>query len=272
MEPWQAAVLGLVEGLTEYLPVSSTAHLLLAQRAMALPGGVESNAFAICIQLGAILAVFALYRARVAQVARGLLGKDPRGLRLFVNLSVAFVPAAVIGLLFDVPIERYLFGLWPVVSAWFVGGLFLLWLSRRKLGASGLELESLRWSAAAIIGLCQCAALWPGVSRSLATIAGGLLCGLGFAAAIEFSFLLGLLTLGAATAYKGLQHGSGLLEAFGAANLFIGLFVAFVAAWLSVRWMVRSLNSRTLAFFGQYRIALAVVVALLLWRGYVEAV
>ena len=272
MEPWQAALLGLVEGLTEYLPVSSTAHLLLAQRAMGLPGGVESNAFAICIQLGAILAVFALYRARIFQVVRGMLGRDAAGRRLFLNLAVAFVPAAVIGKLFDEPIERYLFGLWPVVSAWLVGGIFLLWLARRKLDGPGVELEGLAWTSAAIIGLCQCAALWPGVSRSLATIAGGLLCGLGLAAAIEFSFLLGLLTLGAATLYKGAQQGSNLLHSFGALNLALGLVVAFVAAWLSVRWMVRSLNARTLAGFGWYRIALALVVALLLLGGGLQAV
>jgi len=272
MEPWQAAVLGLVEGLTEYLPVSSNAHLLLAQRAPGLPGGSESNAFAFCIQLGAILAVFALYRHRLMQVARGMLGRDAAGRRLLVNLVVAFVPAALIGMLFDDPIERLLFGLWPVVAAWLVGGLFLLWLARRKLAEPGLRLEALAWSTAAIIGLCQCAALWPGVSRSLATIAGGLLCGLGLVAAIEFSFLLGLLTLTAATLYKGLQHGSGLLEAYGASNIAIGLAVAFVSAWLSVRWMVRSLNPRTLAWFGHYRIALALIVGLLIASGYLEAV
>lgn len=272
MEPWQAAVLGLVEGLTEYLPVSSTAHLLLAQRALGLPGGSESNAFAICIQLGAILAVFALYRHRLLQVARGMLGMDAAGRRLLVCLVVAFVPAAIIGMLFDDPIERYLFGLWPVVAAWLAGGVFLLWLARRRQAAPGLGLEALLWSTAAIIGLCQCAALWPGVSRSLATIAGGLLCGLSLVAAIEFSFLLGLLTLTAATLYKGLQQGSQLLEAYGAVNLAIGLIVAFVSAWISVRWMVRALNSRTLAAFGHYRIALAVVVGLLIAGGYLEAV
>ncbi len=272
MDVWQAALLGLVEGLTEYLPVSSTAHLLLAQRAMGLPTSDASNAYAICIQSGAILAVFALYRARLFQVARGFVGRDAEGLRLFKCLAVAFFPAALIGKFLDKTIEHYLFGLWPVVAAWFVGGLFLLWLARRKLDGAGLSIQSLGLSSAAIIGLCQCTAMWPGVSRSLATIAGGLLCGLGLASAIEFSFLLGLLTLGAATAYKGIQHGSALLEGNGALNLAIGLSVAFVAAWLSVRWMVRSLNARTLALFGWYRIALAGLVALLLMLSILKAV
>lgn len=271
MDVWQAALLGLVEGLTEYLPVSSTAHLLLTQRALGLPQTEAANAFAICIQAGAILAVFALYRKRLARVAAGLVGRDAEGRRLFVKLAVAFVPAAVIGKLFDEPIERVLYGLWPVVAAWIAGGVFLLWLARRGTLESGAGLESLTPRVAAIIGLCQCAALWPGVSRSLATIAGALLCGLGLAAAIEFSFLLGLLTLGAATLYKGAQHGGSLLEAYGGTNLSIGLVVAFASAWLSVRWMVRSLDARGLAGFGWYRIGLASVVAVLLLTGVLQA-
>ncbi len=271
MDLWQAALLGLVEGLTEYLPVSSTGHLLLAQRAMGIPVSEASNAFAICIQAGAILAVFALYRARLAQVARGVVGRDPAGRALFKNLAVAFVPAAVIGKLFHDPIELMLFGLWPVVGAWLVGGLFLCWLSRRKFAEGGVALESMGWTSAAIIGLCQCAALWPGISRSLATIAAGLLCGLGLARAIEFSFLLGLLTLGAATTYMAFQQGPQLLEAYGVLAPMVGLSVAFVAAWLSVRWMVRTLDARTLAGFGVYRVLLAGVVAVLLTLGVIEA-
>ncbi|MEO6711507.1 MAG: undecaprenyl-diphosphate phosphatase [Planctomycetota bacterium] len=271
MDAWQAALLGLVEGLTEYLPVSSTGHLLLAQRAMGIEASEAANAFAICIQAGAILAVFALYRSRLSQVAWGIVGRSSEGRRLFVNLAVAFLPAAVIGKLLDDPIERVLFGLWPVVAAWMVGGVFLLWLARRRLPEQGSSLESIGPAVAAIIGLCQCAALWPGVSRSLATIAGALLCGVGLAAAIEFSFLLGLLTLGAATAYKGIQGGSSLLEAYSITAMLIGLGVAFVSAWLSVRWMVRSLNARSLAMFGWYRMGLASVVALLLVLGVLTA-
>lgn len=271
MDAWQAALLGLVEGLTEYLPVSSTGHLLLTQRALGIAKGDAANAFAICIQSGAILAVFALYRARLFQGARGLLGRDPQGARLCRNLAVAFLPAAVIGKCFDDRIESVLFGLWPVVAAWFVGGCFLLWLARRDLDRTGLDFERITWITAALIGLCQCAALWPGISRSLATIAGGLLCGLSLAAAIEFSFLLGLLTLGAATAYKAVQHGDNLIESFGPAALAIGVVTAFVSAWLSVRWMVRALDRRRLAWFGYYRMVLAVAVAALLAAGWIEA-
>ncbi|HUR29298.1 MAG TPA: undecaprenyl-diphosphate phosphatase [Planctomycetota bacterium] len=272
MDLWQAALLGLVEGLTEYLPVSSTAHLLLAQRALGLPQSDAANAFAICIQAGAILAVFALYHRRLARVAAGVVGRDVEGRRLFLSLAIAFVPAAVIGKLCDEPIERVLFGLWPVVAAWLAGGVFLLLLARRDALEDGAGIEALTPKIAAIIGLCQCAALWPGVSRSLATIAGGLLCGLGLAAAIEFSFLLGLLTLGAATVYKGAQQGSNLLDTYTLTSMLAGLCVAFVSAWLSVRWMVRSLGARALAWFGVYRIGLASVVAVLLALGVLHSV
>ncbi|HTF88300.1 MAG TPA: undecaprenyl-diphosphate phosphatase [Planctomycetota bacterium] len=271
MEAWQAALLGLVEGLTEYLPVSSTGHLLLAQRAMGIETSEAANSFAICIQAGAILAVFALYRSRLAQVALGIAGRSDEGRRLLVNLTVAFAPAGVIGLLLRHRIESVLFGLWPIVAAWLVGGVFLLWLARRRMPEQGLSLESIGPRVAALIGICQCAALWPGVSRSLATIAGALLCGLGLAAAIEFSFLLGLLTLGAATIYKGIQGGSSLVAAYSISTMLIGLGVAFVSAWLSVRWMVRSLNGRSLAMFGWYRVGLASIVALLLVLGVLTA-
>lgn len=268
---WQAAILGVVEGLTEYLPVSSTGHLILTQRLLGIARGEAANTFVICIQGGAIAAVLGLYRHRAGQMARGLLGRDADGLRLLVNLLAAFVPAAAVGLLLEDPIDRYLLGLWPVVAAWFLGGVLLLTLSgraRRARGASdfgsGLGLEQLTWRMAVVIGLAQCAALWPGVSRSLATIAGGLLVGLHRRSAVEFSFLLGVLTLGAAAAYKAMRHGRVLLDAYPASTLLIGFAFAVAAAVLAVRWMVAYLGRHDLAIFGWYRVVLALAVAGLL--------
>ena len=216
MEWFQALILGIVEGLTEYLPVSSTGHLLLAQRWMGIPQDEAANAYAIAIQAGAIVAVLGLYRARVGQILRGLAGKDEDGRKLALAIVVAFVPAAVVGLLFDEKIEELLFGLPPICLAWLVGGLAILAVSfwRRRRGAEGDqgdELLSLTLRGALLIGLIQCIAMWPGTSRSLVTIVGGLMVGLRMAAAVEFSFLLGLVTLGAATAYKAMSDGALML-------------------------------------------------------------
>ncbi|MBM3992359.1 MAG: undecaprenyl-diphosphate phosphatase, partial [Planctomycetes bacterium] len=134
MELWQAALLGLVEGLTEYLPVSSTGHLILVQRALGLEASAAHNAFAICIQSGAIAAVALLYRERMLEMLRGLAGIEPRGRRLLLRVLAAFVPAAVLGKLFDEQIEALLFGLWPVVAAWAVGGGVILFVALRRRG------------------------------------------------------------------------------------------------------------------------------------------
>lgn len=276
MDNFQALILGLVEGLTEYLPVSSTGHLLLAQRWMGIESSTASDAFAISIQGGAILAVLGLYRARVAQMALGLAGRDPQGLRLLLNLVAAFVPAAVLGLLLEKPIKKYLFGgdewgLWPVVAAWFLGGLAILAVSfvRKKRGASpttGLDLAQLTIRMAVIVGVAQCLAMWPGVSRSLITIVGGVMVGLSLPAAVELSFLLGVLTLGAATAYDALKHGSEMLATYGPVPLLIGFGAAWLSAVLAVKWMVGYLKCHGMEIFGWYRVLLAIVVAAwLLW-------
>ena len=270
MEWWQALVLGVVEGLTEYLPVSSTGHLLLAQRALGIEQGEAANAYAICIQAGAILAVLGLYRARVAQMLRGLGGSDPEGLGLAVAVIVAFLPAAVVGLAFDARIEELLFGLKPVVFAWLVGGLAILGVGRwrRKKGTgSSLGLAQLGPRGALVIGLFQCLALWPGTSRSLVTIVGALVVGLSLSAAVEFSFLLGLLTLLAATAYKALDQGPLLVQSYGAVSLTVGVLSAWLAAVVSVRWMVSWLQSHSLALFGWYRVLLALLVGGLIFSG-----
>lgn len=270
METWQAAILGLVEGVTEFLPVSSTGHLILAQRVLGLPDSRAIQAFEICIQAGAIAAVLAVFLPRTLSLARGLLGRDVGGRRLALQLLLAFVPAAVCAKLFQRAIKAHLFGLWPVAFALFAGGVVLLaWpLLRRGRTEGGARLEALSWRAALGIGVAQCLALWPGTSRSLATLAAGLAFGLSSAAAVEFSLLLGFVTLSAATADQALEHGAVMLAELGAANLIVGFGAAFVSAWVAVRGLVRMLERGGLAPFGVYRVALALVVALALARGW----
>ena len=272
----QAVVLGVVEGLTEYLPVSSTGHLLLAERLMGIgysksASAMENqrikdaaNAYAICIQAGAIIAVLGLYFRRVKQMLRGLRGRDPEGGRLFVNVMAGFMPAAIIGLMFYELIKSYLFGIWPIVIAWFVGGVAILavsWRNRNghRKGRAQLSLNEMTLHMALIIGFAQCIAMWPGVSRSLVTIVGGVLVGLSLSAAVEYSFLLGLVTLGSATVYDTLKQGQLMLQTFDALPMAVGLLFAFISAVLSVKWMVAYLNRHGLAIFGYYRVALALV-------------
>ena len=207
----KALLLGAVEGITEYLPVSSTGHLLVVGRLLGLWRNVEekaaADAYAICIQLGAILAVFVISFPWIRRMVLGLIGRDAAGLRLAGCLVLAFVPAALIGLALEDRLKQYLFNVPAVAAAWVAGGLFILLALRKSGSAGGRTLEGLRWDTALWIGLAQVLALWPGVSRSLATMAAGILLGLSVPAAVEFSFLLGLVTLGAATIYEGLARG-----------------------------------------------------------------
>jgi undecaprenyl-diphosphatase len=278
MEWWQAALLGLVEGITEYLPISSTGHLILTSSLLGLDQPDQKAAihsFEIVIQGGAILAVLGLYAQRVAQMVRGLFGRDPAGLRLLLHIALAFVPAALLGPLLDDAIEEHLFHPVPVLAALFAGGLWMIWLDRARTPAQGAGLESLTARSVLAIGLFQCAAMWPGTSRSMMTIAGGVLLGLRAGSAAEFSFLIGVPTLGAACGYKLLKN---LLESAhtGTPNLFevlgvgacaIGFGVAALSAALAVRWLVGFLERHGLSPFGWYRIALSVVLGGLLFSG-----
>ncbi len=271
----QAAILGVVEGVTEYLPVSSTGHLLLAQRLMGIGQTAATreaaDAYAVCIQLGAILAVVGLYFRRVRQMAEGCLGRNPEGLKLSANLIVAFLPAAVIGLTFEKVIKQYLFGIWPITVAWLVGGIVILVADRylitpRQREVRGSSLAELTWKMALIIGFIQCLAMWPGTSRSLATILGGLLAGLTLGAAVEFSFLLGLITLSASTVLDAAKYGPDMIRLYGWLAPGIGLLVAALSAAMAVKWMVHYLQKHPLAVFGYYRIALALVTAAFLLK------
>lgn len=254
MEGWQSIVLGFVEGVTEYLPISSTGHLILAERAIGLGDDEASRTYTICIQAGAIAAVLGIYLPRIRAM---LFGKERA---LLSRIVIAFLPAAVLGVLSEKWIDAHLFGLWPVVGAWFVGGAaLLLFANRLRGGERTIEAVDLRTALA--IGLCQCLALWPGTSRSLVTIGAGLLLGLSMSAAVEFSMLLGLLTLSAATFWKGVHHGHAMLDHYGVLPIVLGFLVAALAAWVSVKWMIAWLQSRGLGLFGWYRVILALAVA-----------
>jgi undecaprenyl-diphosphatase len=259
----QAIVLGLVEGITEYLPVSSTGHLLVASRILDLPhsgsAGDALKSYEIAIQAGAIVAVLGLYRHRFVTMIEGVTKRSDEGRRLLIALAIAFVPAAIIGVIGEKVIKSHLFGVGPVIFAWAVGGVAILVLVARGVinKPGGRALETLTARDALIIGVAQVAAMWPGTSRSLVTIVAALLLGLSMVAAIEFSFLLGVLTLGAATAYSVVKDGSLMVDTFGLLTPLIGLVVAFVAAVVSVRWMVTYLQKHSLAVFGWYRLAVA---------------
>lgn len=277
MTVMQALVLGVVEGVTEYLPVSSTGHLLITQHFLGMGKTEEektaADAYAICIQFGAILAVISLYFGHVKRMVFGLFGRDTVGRHMLINVLVGFLPAAAIGFVLRHQIKHYLFGIWPIVAAWFVGGVVILLIARRQhaKGQQGMAMEAMTPKQALGIGFIQCVAMWPGVSRSLATIVGGAMLGLSVPAAVEFSFLLGLITLSAATFLDAAQEGKHMLAQFGLAMPLIGLAVAWIFAVISVRWMVGYLNKHGLAIFGYYRIAIAVMVFVLLLLGWVQA-
>lgn len=264
-----AVVLGVVEGVTEFLPVSSTGHLLVTGRLLGLDGTDAFDSYAIAIQAGAIIAVLILYRPRAMSVLRGVFAQDQDGRRLAVNLVVAFVPAAVIGLVLEGPIKDRLFSPWAIAAAWAVGGVVILLFEQRRRAAQfhGRRLEELTVRMALIVGCAQVFALWPGASRSLVTILAGLLLGLQVGAAVELSFLLGLLTVGAATSYETLKNGSTMLDAYGLGRPLVGLVAALVSAVVAVRWMVSWLQSRGLAIFGWYRIGVAALLVVLLVTG-----
>lgn len=299
-----AIILGLVEGITEYLPVSSTGHLIIASNLLGLAKDpVTKHAvddFSIVIQGGAILAVLGLYWPRVLQCVRswlpGAMTPEARsaGRRLTINLIVAFIPAAILGKLLDDYIEEHLFSTAPVLAALALGGVWMIWLDQRRkkrlanpaspdlapdVAGKQVELtiDQLSWPRALAIGLLQCVAMWPGTSRSMMTIAGGMMLGLKPKDAAEFSFLLGLPTLGAACAYKLAKnlyesHNNGtpnLFEQLGGVNVVVGIIVATIAAAIAVRWLVGFLNRHGLTLFGVYRLVLCAALGGLIAAGIV---
>ena len=293
-------VLGLVEGITEYLPVSSTGHLILTNAALGLDvdtpvynkagelimvegdngelraytTGDAAYAYVIVIQAGAIIAIVLMYWQRILDILRGMLGQSKDGRKLAINLLAAFIPAAIIGLLLNDLIESYLGdNIVAVAGALIVGAIAMLmvenWRKKRtnsstKVTEDGPDLHEIPVSKAVLIGIFQCFAMWPGTSRSMATIIGGYVVGFTPAKAAEFSFLLGLITLTAASAYTMLKDGSNMIQALSVGPVLVGCLVAFVSAALAVRWLVGYLSKHGLAAFAWYRIVLAIAVLLFL--------
>lgn len=270
----KAGVLGLVEGVTEFLPISSTGHLVIAEELLGIGQNDETKAatdtYTVAIQIGAIIAILMIFWRRCISVVNGLIGRDPAGRRTLIALAVAFVPAAVIGKLFGKVIEKHLLSSLPVALAWIVGGVvILLWFQDRQPDetAEVQDVSMITPRTALIIGFAQSLALFPGVSRSLVTIIGALLLGVSLTAAVEFSFLLGLLTLTAATAYSLASDGGELVDHFGTATPLFGVLIAGLAAFASVRWMIGWLDKRGLGVFGWYRIISGVGVLILIAAG-----
>ena len=219
------------------------------------------------IQAGAILSVALIYRKELWSIALGVLGLDPRGRRLGLNLFLAFLPAALVGPFLDDSIETLLFGLLPIAFALFAGALLMWWVEFRKKKQhqtaspeSEKTLDDLSWKNSLFIGIMQCVAMWPGTSRSMMTIVAGYLVGLQRAKAAEFSFLLGLITLTAAAGYKAVTKWEIMTENLQLGPVFWGCFVAGISAALSVYWLVGYLSRRGLGIFVWYRILLSMIV------------
>lgn len=226
------------------------------------------DAYLIIIQFGAIAAVVILYWKRLLTILAGLRGKDGNGLLLLRNLILAFIPAAIAGLLLEELIDSFLFTIGPVIAALFVGGLAIIWIDRwykKQPEHPAVDLHELTPMQSLFIGTLQTVALWPGTSRSMMTIIGGYLVKLRPTQAAEFSFLLGLVTLTAASIYKGYKVGLPIIEAFGWGTPLLGCLIAAIAAAASVKWMVSFLNKHGLAAFGYYRIAIAILLALVFY-------
>jgi len=266
-----AAILGLVEGLTEFLPVSSTGHLIVAASLLDYTGD-KAKLFEIVIQAGAILAVCWEYRRKLIGVTVGLFS-DRAAQRFAFNLAIAFLPAAILGLAFSRAIKAHLFAPVPVASAFIIGAFVILWAERRqRKNPATVKIESIdqmRWSDALKIGIAQSFALIPGTSRSGATIIGGMLFGLSRPAATEFSFFLAIPTLLAATAYE-LVRNRDLLAVGDLAMIGVGFVVAFASALLVVRWLLRYVAHHDFVPFAWYRIAFGLVILGTAYAGLVR--
>lgn len=294
-----AIVLGLVEGVAEFLPISSTGHLIIANEVLGLdsaqqltdaagqplwskppspehPAGVPltlklaADAYAVIIQAGAILAVVVLYWRQFTGMALGLVGRSSAGFRLVRNVLLAFVPVATVGFLLHDWIDRHLFSVPAVIGALVGGALLMLWAERWRRantsrGYSRNDPADLTPRTALGIGVFQCLALWPGTSRSMVTIVGGYLAGLSPAKAAEFSFLVGLPTLGGAAVFKAWKAGPAMIAVFGWGSVLLGAAVAAVSAAIAVKFLVSFLSRQGLQIFAIYRLVLAAILAGFHW-------
>jgi undecaprenyl-diphosphatase len=263
----KAAILGVVEGLTEFLPVSSTGHLILAGDLLDFNDD-RGKLFQIVIQTGAILAVCWEYRAKLGSVLRGL-PRDRGAQRFAMNLFIAFLPLAILGFAFGKAIKAHLFQPVPVALAFMLGGVFILWAEKRQHAIRIQSVDDLTWRDALKLGIAQAFALIPGTSRSGATIIGGLFFGLSRKAAAEFSFFLAIPTLFAAGAY-GLWKERSLLHADDLGMWAVGFVTAFVSAFLCVRWLLRYISTHDFTLFAWYRIAFGLIVLGTAYTGVVN--
>jgi undecaprenyl-diphosphatase len=269
----KAVLLGIVEGLTEFLPISSTGHLIVAGSLIGFDTAVgkeRADTFEIAIQTGAMFAIIWEYRTRLARTLAGM-ASEAAAQRFAVNVAVAFMPAVVLGLLFAKAIKHYLFFPVPVATAFVVGGLIILWVERRSTAVTPRvqTVDDMTPLDALKVGLMQCFALIPGTSRSGATIIGGMLMGLSRKAATEFSFFLAIPTLIGAGIYSMYKQRDALVAAdvplFG-----VGTIVSFVFALLCVRWLIRYISTHSFAAFAWYRIFFGGVILLTSYMGWIS--
>ncbi len=264
---FKALILGIVEGLTEFLPISSTGHLILVSDLLNF-NDERGKLFDIVIQTGAILAVCWEYRAKFGKVATGL-SSDRDARRFVLNLFIAFLPLALLGLVFGKAIKAHLFQPIPVALAFIIGGIFILWAERREHVIRIQSVDEITWSDALKLGLAQALALIPGTSRAGATIIGGLFFGLSRKAATEFSFFLAVPTLFAASLYE-LWKERALLNSNDIGMWAVGLVAAFISAFLCVRWLLRYISSHDFSIFAWYRIVFGLVVIGTAYAGWVN--
>ena len=255
---FKAAVMGVVEGLTEFLPISSTGHLILAGALLGFDDD-KAKVFDIAIQTGAILAVIIVYWQKISSTVRAL-PRSADAQRFALNVFIAFVPAVVLGLLFGKAIKANLFTPEVVATTFIIGGFIILWAERRRAHEVRIgEVEDMRWQDALKVGLVQCLAMIPGTSRSGATIIGGMLLGMSRKAATDFSFYLAIPTLIGAGAYS-LYKDRALLSLADAPLFGVGLVFSFLSAWVCVRWLLKFISTNSFEVFAWYRIVFGLVV------------
>ena len=264
----KAAILGVVEGLTEFLPVSSTGHLILVGDLLKF-NDERGKVFEIVIQFAAILAVFWEYRHRFARVARGLMRGRESAQRFTFNLFIAFLPLAILGLIFGKAIQAHLFSPIPVALAFIIGAFFILWAEKRTHTITVARVEDMQWQDALKMGCAQALALIPGTSRSGATIIGGLFFGLSRTAATEFSFFLAIPTMTAATIFEVIKYRHDI-NGDDAGVFLIGSITSFVCAFIAVRGLLRYISNHDFTIFAWYRIAFGLLVLATAYTGVVN--
>lgn len=262
-----ALVQGIVEGLTEFLPVSSTGHLIVSGALLGF-NGEKAKVFDVVIQSGAIVAVCWVYRQKIIDVVLGLTS-DPSARRFSVNIVLAFLPAAILGLLFASHIKKFLFNPVSVAAAFIVGGVLILWAEDRKHRVTVEEVDQVGWKDALKVGLAQCLALIPGTSRSGATIIGALFAGFSRKAATEFSFFLAIPTIFGATLYDGWKNRE-LFDSSDVPMLAVGFIAAFLSAIVAVRALLKFISTHTFRALAWYRIAFGVLILATAYFGWIN--